>query len=142
MSFIFDPATAPAAIRADLQQVWDSTSSNYRDYLNAYKGTFGGLNGGLQPWKSQFDISLLKEFKIAKTNKLTLRLDIFNVLNLINYKWGGYDYVSNTRLYQITGFNATTKQYAYSVDKTAGNLRYRVDAHKLYRIQLGVKYSF
>ena len=142
MSFIFDPATAPAAIRADLQQVWDSTSSNYRDYLNAYKGTFGGLNGGLQPWKSQFDISLLKEFKIAKTNKLTLRLDIFNVLNLINYKWGGYDYVSNTRLYQITGFNATTKQYAYSVDKTAGNLRYRVDANKLYRIQLGVKYSF
>lgn len=142
LSFVFDPASAPEAIRADLQQVWDSTSKYYRKYLNKYKGGFAGLNGGLQPWRSQFDISILKDFKIAKTNKLSFRLDIFNVLNLLNYKWGGYRYVSNTRLYQITGFNQESKTYTYSVDKSAGNLRYRVDGEKLYRIQVGVKYSF
>lgn len=142
MSFIFDPATAPAAIRSDLQQVWNNTSSYYRKYLDKYKGTFGGLNGGLQPWKSQIDISVLKDFNIVKTNKLTLRVDIFNVLNLLNYKWGGYRYVSNTRLYQITGFDPLTQKYSYSVDKDAGNLRYKVDADKLYRIQIGFKYAF
>jgi hypothetical protein len=141
MSFIFDPATAPDAIKNDLQYVWDNTSKYYRDYLNKYKGDFGGFNGGLQPWRKQFDISAIKDIKIAKTNKLSLRVDIFNVLNLINYKWGGYDFVSNTRLYQVTGFNAATQKYTYSVDKTAGNLRYTVDANKLYRIQFGLKYS-
>lgn len=141
MSFIFDPATAPDAIKNDLQYVWDNTSKYYRDYLNKYKGDFGGFNGGLQPWRKQFDISVIKDIKIAKTNKLSLRIDIFNVLNLLNYKWGGYDFVSNTRLYQVTGFNAATQKYTYSVDKTAGNLRYTVDANKLYRIQFGLKYS-
>lgn len=142
MSYIFDPATAPAAIKGDLQHVWDNTSSYYRDYLNKYKGGFGGYNGGMQPWRSQFDISAMKDIKILKSNKMTLRVDVFNVLNLLNYKWGGYDYVSNTRLYQITGFDSATKKYTYSVDKEAGNLRYKVDASRLYRVQFGLKYTF
>jgi hypothetical protein len=142
MSYIFDPATAPAAIKADLNYVWQNTSSYYRTFLNKYKGDFGGMNGGMQPWRSQFDLSLLKDFKFKNSNKVSLRLDIFNVLNLVNYKWGGYKYVSNTRLYQITGFNATTQKYTYTVDKDAGNLRYIVDANRLYRIQIGLKYSF
>jgi hypothetical protein len=142
MSYIFDPATAPAAIKADLDYVWQNTSSYYRTFLNKYKGNFGGMNGGMQPWRSQFDLSLLKDFKFKNSNKVSLRLDIFNVLNLLNYKWGGYKYVSNTRLYQITGFNATTQKYTYTVDKDAGNLRYIVDANRLYRIQVGLKYSF
>ena len=141
MSFIFDPATAPAAIKSDLQYVWDNTSPRYRSYLDKNKGSFAAFDGGLQPWKSQFDLSVLKDFKIAKTNKLTLRVDIFNVLNLLNYKWGGYDYVSNTRLYQITGFDPATQKYKYAVDKNAGQMRYQVDANKLYRIQFGIKYS-
>jgi hypothetical protein len=142
LSFIFNPATAPAAIKADLDYVWANTSANYKAFLEKYKGDFGGLNGGMQPWRSQFDISLLKDVKFKQSRNLSFRVDLFNVLNLINYKWGGYKYVSNTRLYQITGFNATTQKYTYVVDKDAGNMRYTVDASKLYRIQLGIKYSF
>ena len=75
-------------------------------------------------------------------NKIELRLDIFNLLNLLNYQWGGYDYVSNTRLYQITGFDPETNTYQYSVDPDAGQLKYKVGSGELYRIQLGLKYSF
>ena len=142
MSFIFDPTTAPEAIRGDLQYVWDHTSEQYRDYLEEYKGTFAAPNGGLNPWRNRVDLSLIKNFKVINTNKIELRLDIFNFLNLLNYKWGGYDYVSNTRLYQVTGFDPDTKTYQYAVDKNAGKLRYKVGSSELYRIQLGVKYSF
>lgn len=142
LSYIFDPATAPTAIKADLEYVWQNTSSNYRAFLEKYKGTFAGFNGGMQPWRSQFDISLLKNIGFKGTKNLSVRVDLFNILNLLNYKWGGYKYVSNTRLYQITGFNAATQKYTYAVDKEAGNIRYTVDASRLYRIQLGLKYSF
>lgn len=142
MTYVFDPATAPEAIRGDLQYVWDNTSSYYRDYLNKYKGGFGTPNGGLHPWRSQIDVSLVKEFTFASRNQLRLRVDVFNFLNLLNYKWGGHDYVNNTRLYQITGFDQTTRNYTYKVDTNAGQLRHVVDSNDLYRIQLGLQYSF
>ena len=84
----------------------------------------------------------MKTLSLYKKNKLEIRVDFFNLPNLLNYKWGGYDYVSNTRLYQITAFNKTTQTYTYAVDKEAGKLRYTVGGDQLYRIQFGVKYSF
>jgi hypothetical protein len=142
LSFVFDPATAPAAIKSDLQSVYDNTSKPYLDYLNANKGSFASFQGGLHPWKSKIDLSLMKTLSLYKKNKLEIRVDFFNLPNLLNYKWGGYDYVSNTRLYQITAFNKTTQTYTYAVDKEAGKLRYTVGGDQLYRIQFGVKYSF
>jgi hypothetical protein len=142
LSYIFDPATAPQSIRADLEYVWANTSEPYRKFLNKYKGTFAEQNGGLQPWRFETDLSLLKRFKLLNNNILELRVDIFNFLNLINYKWGGYYYVSNTRLYNITGFDPATQTYEYDVNTEAGKLRYRVSSNELYQIQLGIKYSF
>ncbi|MGC1243006.1 MAG: hypothetical protein WA874_15560, partial [Chryseosolibacter sp.] len=142
LSFIFDPATAPEAIRGDLQYVWDNTSRNYRDYLNQYKGTFAPPNAGLNPWRSQIDVSLVKEFNFASKNNLQVRVDLFNFLNLLNYKWGGHQYVNNTRLYQITGFDQATETYSYKVDTNAGQSRYIVSGSEAYKIQLGLKYSF
>lgn len=142
LSFVFDPATAPEAIREDLQYVYDNTSKEYRDFLDAYKGTFAEPNGGLHPWRYKVDLSLMKKLTVASRNSIEVRLDIFNLLNLLNYKWGGYHYINNTRLYQISGFDSATNAYSYKVDKTAGEKRYRVGSDQLYRIQLGLKYSF
>lgn len=142
LSYIFDPATAPAAIREDLQYVYDNTSKPYLDFLNKYKGSYAEPNGGLNPWKQKFDLSLMKKITVAKKNHIEIRVDFFNLLNLLNYKWGGSHYVSNTRLYQITAFDKNTNTYTYKVDKDAGKLRYRIGSDELYRIQLGLKYSF
>ena len=142
LSFIFDPANAPDAIREDLQYVYDNTSKEYRDFLDAYKGAFAQPNGGLHPWRYKVDLSLMKKLTVAGRNNIEVRLDIFNLLNLLNYKWAGYHYINNTRLYQITGFDSASNTYAYKVDKTAGERRYRVGSDQLYRIQLGLKYSF
>ena len=111
-------------------------------FLDKYKGTYAEQNGGIQPWRYETDLSLLKKFKFSNTNSLELRIDIFNFLNLLNYKWGGYHYVSNTRLYNITGFDETTNTYNYDVNTEAGKLRYQVSSSELYQIQLGIKYNF
>ncbi len=142
MSYIFDPETAPVEIREDLRYVWENTSANYREYLDDFKGGFAEPNGGIQPWRNSVDLSLVKNIKLPAANSIELRVDVFNVLNLLNYKWGGYNYVTNTRLYNITGFDTETNNYTYAVNKNAGKMRYRVGSNELYRIQVGIKYRF
>jgi hypothetical protein len=87
-------------------------------------------------------VSLVKEFNFASKNNLQVRVDLFNFLNLLNYKWGGHQYVNNTRLYQVTGFDQATETYSYKVDTNAGQTRYIVSGSEAYKIQLGLKYSF
>ena len=84
-------------------------------------------------------IIFYKDIKIYKTHKLTLRSDIFNVLNLLNYKWGGYNQIINTNLYNVTGFDQATKSYNYSVNTNAGT---RSKTASYYSVQFGLRYSF
>lgn len=140
LSFIFDPATCPASMREDLQYVYEHTSPQYRRFLEENKGKFAPNNGGLHPFRFKLDVSIAKTFAINKKYFIDLRVDIFNLLNLLNYKWGGYYYVSNTNLYNITGFDAATKKYTYQINRDAGKLRYQVSDP--YRVQFSVKFRF
>lgn len=142
LSFIFDPDNCPTEIKEDLEYVYQHTSSEYRDFLEANKGGFAQFNSGLQPWRFKLDLSLMKTFKFAKKHSIEARVDFFNILNLLNYKWGGYSYISNTDLYQIKGFDKSTQKYQYVINKEAGQKRYQVSSDELFRVQFGVKYNF
>ena len=74
-----------------------------------------------------------------KTQKLQLRLDLFNVLNLVNYKWGGYDEIINTTLYNVKKYDAASDSYQYQVNQNAGTKR---KVTTPYNMQIGLKYSF
>lgn len=140
LSFIFDPETCPAYMKSDLEYVYNNTSKEYRKFLEENKGTFAAYNGGLNPFRFKLDVSISKTFSIRNKHFIDLRVDIFNLPNLLCYKWGGYNYVSNTNLYNVTGFDAATKKYTYEINREAGKLRYQVSDP--YRVQFSIKYRF
>jgi hypothetical protein len=102
-------------------------------------GKFAANNGGLMPWRHTWNLSVSKDLTLYKTHKLSLRADIFNVLNLLNYKWGAYNEIINTNLYNVTGFDPATNSWTYQVNTNAGTKRKNAS---YYSVQLGLRYSF
>lgn len=73
-------------------------------YLNSRRGQYAERNGLRTPWNHELDLKLMHEFKLSKTNKsqsITVSLDIFNVLNLINNDWGHITFVTNVNNYTV-----------------------------------------
>ena len=91
------------------------------------------------PWRTQWNMSAAYDLKIYKTHKVTFRADIFNVLNLLNYKWGGYSQIINTNLYNLNGFDPATNSFMYKVNANAGT---KVKTASYYFVQFGMRYSF
>ena len=62
------------------------------DYLRNNRGEYAERFGTVMPWRNQFDLKLLQEFVMNNKyqTKLQLSLDILNIGNLINSKWGMY----------------------------------------------------
>ena len=84
-------------------------------------------------------MSIAYDIQLAKTQKITLRADIFNVLNFLNYKWGGYSQIINIGLCNVTVFNAATNLYKYSMNINAGT---KVEIASYYSIPFKASYSF
>ena len=142
LAYIFDPndPDTPPDIKAGMESLLQKTSPEFKKFLESNFGKFAAYNGGLQPWRSIWNMSIAKEFKITQTHKIALRADIFNVLNLLNYKWGGYNQIVNTPLYNVTGFNQATQSYIYSVNQNAGAKTKTANPYS--SVQFGIKYSF
>jgi hypothetical protein len=143
LPFVFDPnsPSTPENMRTGMADLLASTSSEYRKYLEDNLGGFAPSNGGLQPWRYTWDVSLVKQFRTIKTQKVELRVDVFNFLNLLNREWGGFHEVYNTHLYNFPErFDPATRSWVYALNGEAGKKRYRVT--NPYQVHLGLKYIF
>ncbi len=111
-----------------------STSPEFRNYLTNNRGRFADFNGGVQPWSYATNLSIIKDFSFGsnKLHKLNFRMDVFNILNLFDFKDGSYDVVSNTNI--INESNGV-----YSINPIAGQYNTGGDQ---FRIQFGVRYEF
>jgi hypothetical protein len=56
--------------------------------LREYKGQIVPRNTGRAPWINQFDLNITQEIPLWEGHKIELMLNIQNVGNLINDKWG------------------------------------------------------
>lgn len=141
LAYIYDPNNpkTPTNLVADMNTLLQTTSPEYRKFLQSNFGKFAPYNGGLMPWRTQWNMSFAYELKVYKTNKISFRCDIFNVLNLLNYKWGGYTQIINTNPYQMKGFDPATNSYIYKVNTSAGA---RQKTASYYSVQFGARYSF
>jgi len=141
LAYIFDPnnPTTPENIKLGMQTLLQNTSPEFRKYLEDNMGGFAPYLGGFMPWRTQWNISLAKEIKTHKTQKVSLRADIYNVLNFIHHKWGGYNQIVNTTLYNVTGFDPAANSYRYNVNTNAGARQKTAD---YFTVQFGVRYSF
>jgi len=144
-SIVFSPEQQAAAYEAYINQ---------DEYLSTRRGQYAERGGVLQPmiWRADFSIS--QEFFInTGTNKNTLqfRADILNFTNLINKDWGVANQIINARpltisavdangvpsfKMQTTGSGTSTKLLSSTYQKSA-NI-----ASDVYRIQLGIRYTF
>ena len=141
LAYVYDPndPTTPENIRQGMADLLNNTSDAYREYLQANMGSFAAWNGGLMPWRHTWNMSISKEINTFQDQRLILRADIFNVLNLFNYEWGGYREVINTRLYNVAGFDNGTNSFVYDINANAGTERRNGTP---FNVQLGVKYEF
>jgi hypothetical protein len=142
LAYIYDPnnPSTPASIATGMNTLLQNTSPEYRKFLQSNFGKFAPYLGGIMPWRTQWNMSVAYELKLPKTtHKISFRCDIFNVLNLLNYKWGGYTQIINTNPYSLAGFDQTTNSYKYTVNTSAGQ---RQKNAAYYSVQFGARYSF
>ncbi|MGC4036861.1 MAG: carboxypeptidase regulatory-like domain-containing protein [Chitinophagaceae bacterium] len=141
LAYIYNPndPKTPADIAAGMNTLLSKTSPQFKKFLEANYGKFAPYNGGLMPWRTQWNMSIAYELKLNKTHRISFRGDIFNVLNLINYKWGYYNQITNTTLYNLAGFDSATQSFKYSVNTNAGT---KTKGASYYSVQFGARYSF
>jgi len=119
--------------------------------------TFGnaGRNFLNNPHRLNFDMSLLKNFKVTESSNLEFRLEGFNVFNHTQFRIFNPN-IGNTANNTVNcyagalsnfsaagGYIASSTGQPVPVDCTTGSsFLHPVDAHRPRTLQLGLKYSF
>ncbi|WP_266160175.1 TonB-dependent receptor [Dyella silvatica] len=125
----------------------------HENYLKDHQGAVAQRNGARSPWVNEVDLAFRQEVPgLFKGNKGELRLDIFNVMNLLNKRWGqvrdvGYPYMRS--LANFAGVDPATGKYVYALptDKS-GNFNgggYVLEddrAQSRWSVQATLRYSF
>ncbi len=144
------------------------TYMNSTDYTKKNEGKNTTRNGARLPWENHFDLKFVQGFKFAKTQSIELSVNIFNVSNLLNDKWGHAYYLSNqeaqpldvanpTQAAKFSGSNVpVAQQYttfdpthpkvtfdpAYGLNKYTGKPWGYADYLSRWSMQIGIRYSF
>lgn len=114
-SLMYIPASKDELIFADVKDKQGKVTYSKEDqandfwnyveqdkYLKKHKGGYAERNAAYMPWRHQFDFKFMQDFYITnkgKRNTLQFGVDIINVGNLLNSKWG---------LFKQTNTNAET----------------------------------
>ncbi|MDE3182549.1 MAG: TonB-dependent receptor [Bacteroidota bacterium] len=146
------------ASQAEAQLVYPNDWANLEafinsdSYLKAHQGQVLERNGNRTPWENHFDIKLAEGWNIYKTNKLEFTVDVFNVGNLLNKKWGRSYYVSYQETEPIT--LAKTSQWIsptqptftfnpkYATDVNTGKAWGISDFTSRWNMKIGLRYTF
>lgn len=171
---VYIPKTAADINLADIKDVngnvtktaaqqWNELNSfiSGDSYLSSHRGQYAQRNALRTPWNHELDLKLMHEFYLSKNNRqhvLTVSLDIFNVLNLINNDWGHVTFVTNVNNYTVNflkfandanGLKPGTPASGYQPTfqfqaPPAGTSQYYTNdpINSRWQGQLGIKYSF
>ncbi|MCX6558805.1 MAG: TonB-dependent receptor [Candidatus Aminicenantes bacterium] len=134
-------------VLADQLTTWEALDAFIRrdPGLDAARGTIVPRNASREPWYHGLDARIAQDIPlpVLRDNRLQITLDIVNVLNLLNKKWGKSVYVSNQNdtAWTFKGYDAATgKEKIFFTDRldkfSVSNLGSRWGA------QLGLRYSF
>lgn len=127
---------------------------NQDSYLRKHKGQYAEAYSAHTPWVNQFDLKIAQDFSInvgKSKNTLEVSLDIFNIGNLLNDKWGVTKVpVNNGSLLRYEGVTAdnTPKYSMYYTKENGKNVMptstfdYQKNSTDCWQMQIGVKYTF
>lgn len=142
LAFVFDPndPSTPADIAAGMRRVLDNPNNRARDYIRDNIGRIAPRNAASSPFRGRTDLRLSRDFNTVRGQAVEITVDLFNVENLLNRKWGGeYNLGGAQQLYAVSGFNQATRRYAYRINENVGTA---VKSGTPYQVQLGARYRF
>ena len=137
-------AVSPAQQWADFQQF---AADN--PYIQKHLGEVTKRNDARLPWENHFDVKIVQDFNLINSHKLSIGIDILNVGNLINSKFGRAYYLANQggNLFGVT--SPTTNTPTFTFDKSKLNvvdgklvLYNYSDYLSRFRAQASLKYTF
>jgi len=116
-----DVSWNPAVTDKQKQQFIDYINSD--SYLSKHAGSVANRNGAHSSWLNQIDLSFKQEVPgFFEGNKGELRLDFFNIGNLISSKWGverRAPFPLTRNLANVTGIDPVTGKYIYDISGSA-----------------------
>jgi hypothetical protein len=148
----FLPIAATATTRAfsPLEQAvaWNAYIEQDR-YLRSRRGQYAERNAVFLPGVFRADLSVAQEvFRpfAGKRNALQLRLDVQNLTNALNDRWGvGRQLVSNQPISYVSTNAAGEPQFRLRVvngQLIGQSFQRTANTADVYRIQLGARYTF
>jgi hypothetical protein len=155
ITFVNIPSGTTGYARAYSAQEQSDIFMNYVNndpYLSEHKGQYAERNGALLPWRNQFDFRLTQEVfrNYGKSkNSFQFTVDIFNVGNLLNRKWGNVNFANNAAILvpqNVSSISATTKP-TFRVANAQGDIvrdsfGTSQTISSTYYMQFGVRYNF
>ncbi len=109
--------------------------------LDRQRGRIMARNSCRAPWVHDLDLSLRQTLPRVGPGPLSLELQVFNFLNLLNSRWGLSRQPNNSPLIQVGQSTGTDSAPIFEFDTTfdaySGD-----DPASYYQLQLGARYSF
>lgn len=129
---------------AEEARFWEIVNAN--PALANAKGTIAGRNNSFAPWVNTFDLRMSQELPgFRGSQRATIVLDILNVGNLLNKRWGRIDEVAFPSRRSFVNYNGVDAQgrYVYSLANTVSDLTTRQTAgESQWAAQVTLRYSF
>ncbi len=117
---------------------------NGNDYLSSHRGQIAARNGANYPWRNELDLRIAQDIPaFMPSHHFQITIDILNVLNLINSKWGwdvsgGYN---NNTIVSYEGIDKATGNAVYGFNPNYKPWNYN-DLTSRWTMQLGARYTF
>ncbi len=111
------------------------------DYLNGRRGQYAERYAAVAPWRSSWDVKILQDIKIAEKNKFQLSVDILNIGNLLNSKWGVIEQPAFNQLLGVTVDDNNIPTYSFDSNITDTFVS-NTSILSRWRAQVGVRYIF
>ncbi len=126
------------------QAFWNYIEGN--EYLAARRGQVAERNGARNSWINQFDLHIEQEIPgFFKGNKASVWLDVMNVGNLLNKKWGQveeYGFPGMRGVVEYGGIDAASGKYVYRFNTPDQATVYDDRGISRWALQLGFRYQF
>jgi hypothetical protein len=118
-------------------------------YLSKNRGRYAERNAAFLPMRWQTDFSVSQEIfrnVAGRMNRLSIRLDVLNALNLLNSDWGvGQTFVNPAPLTNPSVDDQGRLQYRLRVvdgELMSNSYRPTAGLGDVYRVELGLRYNF
>ncbi len=126
---------------------WDRLNNfiENNNYLSKNRGSYAERNGPKTPWNHRLDGKIQFNKKLGGKKSIAFSMDVFNIPNFLNRKWGRLVFVpnvvnSNFSLLRFRGIENNQPQFQYT---NTDDTPWVVDnQNSRWRMQFGVNFKF